>query len=205
MAAVRSAPMISCEETSLSCAAPTAHRNANSAHWSSTSVSDASDATHLRFLPRFGMRSATHRQRWGTRGPTLSWVSRCAPAACGEGVTLRSPCPCCWRCSTTHLPLLALLHPHTPSCSVRSVRARARRAHRCIEALKPALQNGGQRLQGFNAESSIYNSSIVSAKLRICQVQGGNSGVRYWYYVPYQYRYRTGTVRNWYRYRYGTT
>ena len=28
--------------------------------------------------------SATHRQRWGTRGPTLSWVSRCAPAACGR-------------------------------------------------------------------------------------------------------------------------
>ena len=164
------------------------------------------------------MRSATHRQRWGTRGPTLSWVSRCAPAACGEGVTLRSPCPCCWRCSTTHL-----LHPHT--LCVRYVRARAllrafgtcarasrsgaarARAplHHVSEALKPALQNGGQRLQGFNAESSIYNSSIVSAKLRICQVQGGNSGVRYWYYVPYQYRYRTGTVRNWYRYRYGTT
>ena len=115
--------------------------------------------------------------------------SRCAPAACGEGVTLRSPCPCCWRCSTTQLPLLALLHPHAPSCSVRSVHARARRAPvqrararhctTCIEALKPTLRNGGQRLQGFNAESSIYNSSIVSAKLRICQVQGGNSGVQY--------------------------
>ena len=48
-------------------------------------------------------------------------------------------------------------------------RARARHCTTCIEALKPALQNGGQRLQGFNAESSIYNSSIVSAKLRICQ------------------------------------
>ena len=80
---------------------------------------------------------------------------------------------------------------------MRSVRARARRApvqraraRHCIEGLKPALQNGGQRLQAFNAESSIYNSSIVSAKLRICQVQGGNSGVWYWYYstVPY-YRY----------------
>ena len=163
------------------------------------------------------MRSATHRQRWGTRGLALSWVSRCAPAACGEGVTLRSPCPCCWRCSTTHLPLLALLHPHTPSCSVRSVRARARRAPvqrararhctTCIEALKPALQNGGQRLQGFNAESRIYNTSIVSAKLRICQVQGGNSGVWYWYYVPVRYRtvLRTSTVRYWYRYWYGTT
>ena len=93
---------------------------------------------------------------------------------------------------------------HTPSCSVRSIRARARRApvqraraRHCIEALKPALQNGGQRLQGFNAESSIYNSSIVSAKLRICQVQGGNSGVRYRAVlrtVPVPYSYRTVLV-----------
>ena len=80
---------------------------------SSTSVSDASG--HLRLLPRFGMRSATHRQRWGTRGPTLSWVSRCAPAACGEGVTLRSPCQ---RCSTP-----------THSCSTRARRCCARRPH----------------------------------------------------------------------------
>ena len=56
--------------------------------------------------------SATHRQRWGTRGPTLSWVSRCAPAACGEGVTLRSPCQ---RCSTP-----------THSCSTRARRCSAR-------------------------------------------------------------------------------
>ena len=69
----------------------------------------------MRLLPRFGMRSATHRQRWGTRGPTLSWVSRCAPAACGEGVTLRSPCQ---RCSTP-----------THSCSTRARRCSARRPH----------------------------------------------------------------------------
>ena len=75
-------------------------------------------------------------------------------------------------------------------------RARARHCTTCIEALKPALQNGGQRLQGFNAESSIYNSPIVSAKLRICQVQGGNSGVR----TGTTYRTSTGTVPV----RYGT-
>ena len=46
----------------------------------------ASDAFDPRL--RFGMGNATHRQRWETRGPALSWVSRCAPAACGEGVTL---------------------------------------------------------------------------------------------------------------------
>ena len=31
-------------------------------------------------------------------------------------------------------------------------RARARHCTTCIEALKPALQNGGQRLQGFSAQ-----------------------------------------------------
>ena len=86
LAAPHSAPRISCEETSLSCTALTTRCSANSAHWSSTSFSDASDPRL-----RFGM--ATHRQRWETRGPALSWVSRCAPAACGEGVTLPYPKP----------------------------------------------------------------------------------------------------------------
>ena len=104
--------------------------------------------------------------------------------------------------TTQPLPLLLALLDHAPAVvgaaapphtellrafgtCARASRAGAwvqrARARHCIEGLKPTLQNGGQRLQAFNAESSIYNSSIVSAKLRICQVQGGNSGVWYWY------------------------
>ena len=153
----RAAPMISCEETSLSCAAPTAHRNANSA-LSSTSVSDASDATHLRFLPRFGMRSATHRQRWGTRGPTLSWVIRCAPAACGEGVTLRSPCQ---RCSTP-----------THSCSTRARRCSARVVHTRARATLGSVRAGAEHARSrarvrYNCENTSHLQFLSDTEIPI--------------------------------------
>ena len=118
LAAPRSAPRISCEETSLSCTALTTRCSANSAHWSSTSFStDASDAFDPRL--RFGMGNATHRQRWETRGPALSWVSRCAPAACGEGVTLPYGKP---------LPLEAAVEQEQEQLLVRAGCWSARRA-----------------------------------------------------------------------------
>ena len=58
------------------------------------------------------------------------------------------------------LPLLLALLDHAPAVVGAAAPPHTellRAFGTCIEALKPALQNGGQRLQGFNAESSIYN------------------------------------------------
>ena len=71
-------------------------------------------------------------------------------------------------------------------------RARARAVRACAEALKPIPPKWRQRLQGFNAESSIYNYCILTVQLRICQVEGGNSGVQLYgmVRVPVSYGYR---------------
>ena len=149
------------------------------------------------------MRSATHRQRWGTRGPTLSWVSRCAPAACGEGVTLRSgspcPCPCCSRCcsgctrTTPHTRARApLLNTHTRATTraARGARARARQVRVCIEALKPSLQNGGR---GFKASMQKVAFTICPYYMLHYEFVRSRDGIQGYGYgtVPVWY----GTVR----------
>ena len=117
------------------------------------------------------MGNATHRQRWETRGPALSWVSRCAPAACGEGVTLPYGKP---------LPLEAAVEQEQEQLLVRapgcwSARARTSTRTRAPTRARAHLYRGttvhctGTILVEYTSHQHHTSQSLGSNIHRICK------------------------------------